>query len=139
VHTLESLRAGGSLSAQPQAPEGATYAAKIQREDAIVDWIEDAQSLDRRVRACDPVPGATASLAGEPVKIWVAEPIARAFGPPGTIVSADSHGLLVACGAGALLVRELQRPGGKRMSAAAFLAGRRPGWPSPPPNNGARD
>lgn len=139
VQTLELLRAGRALSALPQPSEGATYAAKIQRDDAIVDWSEDAQSLDRRVRACDPVPGATASLAGEPVKIWSAEATARAFGAPGTILSADSRGLLVACGAGALLVRELQRPGGKRMSAAAYLAGRPPGWPSLPHSNGTGD
>lgn len=130
VRTLRALQINGRLTATAQAASGASYAAKIRRSDAMIEWGDDAGAIDRRVRALDPAPGATAVLPGESVKIWVAEVAPGSFGTPGVIVRADASGVLVACGHGALLVRELQRAGGKRLTAAAFLAGRPSGWPA---------
>jgi methionyl-tRNA formyltransferase len=79
-------------------------------------------TIDRVVRALNPAPGAFATLQGATIKIWTAGPT-EGIGPPGKIVSADGSGLLVACGHGALRVRELQRAGGRRLSAASFLDG----------------
>ena len=101
----------------------ATYASKIGRTETAIDWRSSAQAIDRAVRAFDPAPGARTMLKGELIKIWEAEAGAGRFGAPGTIVRADANGIVVACGEGALLVRELQRASGKRMSAAAFVAG----------------
>src|SRR5262249_45649843 len=101
-----------------------TYAPKIERSESAIDWSASAAALDRRVRAFDPAPGASTSLNGEPLKIWRAEPAVGRFGTPGTVVAASSTGVVVACGEGALVALELQRAGGKRLSTAAFMAGR---------------
>ncbi len=123
VQTLGTLASAGALASQPQDATAASYAAKIEREEAAIRWSEDAVTLDRMVRAFNPAPGAFATLDAATIKIWAAEPAAGNFGAAGAIVRADANGLLVACGRGALLVRELQRAGGKRLSAASFLAG----------------
>jgi methionyl-tRNA formyltransferase len=123
VATLATLGRDGRLDARPQAGDNATYAAKIDRDEAIIDWNASAQKIDRAVRAFNPVPGAGTRFEGMVLKIWDAEPASGRFGTPGTILRADATGILIACGEGALLVRELQPAGGKRMSAAAFLAG----------------
>jgi methionyl-tRNA formyltransferase len=125
VDALFELQRGERLDAIAQADAGATYAAKINRDEASIDWGAGAQTIDRQVRAFDPAPGAETSLAGERIKIWKGSPLAGRFGTPGGIVRADAAGIVVACGEGALLTTELQRAGGKRMSAAAFLAGHR--------------
>ena len=124
VEVLSKLRSDGRLAAAPQRDEGASYAAKIERSEATIDWRQSGAAIDRRIRAFNPVPGAQTTLAGESLKIWDAEPAAGRFGAPGTIVRADAGGIVVACGDGALTVRELQRAGGKRLTASAFLAGR---------------
>ncbi|MFI4952514.1 MAG: methionyl-tRNA formyltransferase [Burkholderiales bacterium] len=124
VQTLATLRASGRLVAQPQDAAGASYAGKIEAGEAAIRWTDDAVAIDRRIRAFAPAPGAFARLDGATVKIWTAEALAGSFGAAGTIVRADANGLLVACGRGGLLVRELQRAGGKRVAAAAFLTGR---------------
>ena len=123
VQSLATLAASGSLALQPQEAAAATYAGKIARAQAAIRWNDDAATIDRVVRAFNPTPGAFATLSGATIKIWTAEPTSGSFGNAGTIVSADANGLLVACARGALLVRELQRAGGKRLPAAAFLAG----------------
>jgi len=123
VETLATLAASGSLASRPQDAAAATYAGKIARADAAIRWNDDAATIDRVVRAFDPTPGAFATFDGAMIKIWTAEPTSGSFGTAGAIVSADADGLLVACGRGALRVRELQRAGGKRLPAAAFLAG----------------
>jgi methionyl-tRNA formyltransferase len=123
VQTLAALEASGSLASKPQDAAAATYAGKIGRAQAAIRWNDDAATIDRVVRAFNPTPGAFATLDGATIKIWTAEPTWGSFGTAGAIVSADANGLLVACGRGALLVRELQRAGGKRLAAAAFLAG----------------
>jgi methionyl-tRNA formyltransferase len=98
----------------------ATYAAKISKDEAALDWTQPAAVLARRIRAFDPFPGAVARFQGEPLKIWRARPV-PAQGTPGEILS--ELPLVVACGGGALELMEVQKAGGKRMAAAAFVAG----------------
>ena len=115
--------ARGALQPQAQPAEGVTYARKIDKAEARIDWNASASSIERRVRAFDPVPGCHFEHAGEPVKLWRAA-LAPAFdAAPGT-VRIDGERLRVACGEGALDLLELQRPGGRRLPVAAFLAGR---------------
>jgi len=125
VATLHALRRGEPLDAVPQPLVGATYAAKIGRDETRIDWKASAQAIDRQVRAFDPVPGAETSLAGERIKIWKGAPLTGRFGAPGGVVRADAAGIVVACGEGALMITELQRASGTRMPAAAFLTGHR--------------
>jgi len=126
VATLSRLAGGSEPARQPQPADGATYAAKIRRDDTAIDWSASAEAIDRQVRAFDPVPGAFTALCGETVKIWRAEPVALAHSaPPGTLLAAYPTTMVVACGTGALRIAELQPAGGKRMAAAAFVAGRR--------------
>ena len=123
VETLIRLRRDGHVEALPQQEDGASYARKISRDDAAIDWRAPALAIDRQVRALNPFPGALTSLAGKPIKIWAAEPASGDFGLPGTVVRADRHDLVIACGEGALAVLELQRGGGRRLRAADFLSG----------------
>jgi methionyl-tRNA formyltransferase len=127
VATLARLEREGALHGRPQPESGATYAAKIDRAEAIIDWARDAAAIDRQVRALSPAPGAATMLGADALKIWQAEPLpaGAADAPPGTVVSANADGVIVACGAGALRVTELQPAGSRRMSAAACVAGRR--------------
>lgn len=117
------------MSADPQAEIGATYAAKIDKAEALLDWRLPAAQLARQVRAFNPFPGATASLDGQTIKIWCAEaetaatPGAVSGTMPGTVLSADRHGIVVASGDGLLRLTELQKSGGKRLPVASFLAG----------------
>jgi methionyl-tRNA formyltransferase len=125
VDVLRRLARDGRLVATPQAAAGVTYAHRIERDDARIDWTRDATAIDRQVRAFDPVPGAFTTLDGVPLKVWRATPRASATGAPaGTVIEATPRSLLVACGEGALEVEELQPAGGRRMTAASFLAGR---------------
>ena len=123
VEALSTLRRGGHLPAEPQPEKGATYAAKLSSAETMIDWSASADAIDRSVRAFDPAPGAQTKLAGTALKIWEASPLPGHLGAPGVIVRADAAGIVVACGQGALNVKQLQRAGGKRMPAAAFLAG----------------
>ncbi len=113
------------LPAVPQPEEGVTYAAKLDKAEAPLDWRLTATQLQRQVRAFNPFPGALATLAGQPVKVWQAEveTTPGTPGTPGTVFSADKRGIVVACGEGALCLTELQKAGGKRLPAAQFLAG----------------
>lgn len=114
------------LPAVPQAEAGITYAHKLDKAEAPLDWQRAAVELSRQVRAFDPFPGATASLDGVLYKIWAAQVVDSAgAAAPGTILRADKEGVVVACGSGALCLTELQKPGGKRLPAAQFLAGAR--------------
>jgi methionyl-tRNA formyltransferase len=123
VEVLGKLRNDRRLAAVAQPDEGASYAAKVARHEAWIDWGRDAEAIDRQIRAFNPAPGARTTLSGETLKIWEAEAAPGRFGAPGTVVRADAGGIIVACGDGALVVRELQRSGGKRLTASAFLAG----------------
>ncbi len=100
----------------------ATYAAKISKSEAHIDWARSAVDIDRQIRAFNPAPGAHTELQGQRVKVWRAAPVAG-HGVPGTVLSAGADGVVVATGAGALCLLELQRAGGKRLPAQAFLAG----------------
>ena len=114
--------ATGSLEAHPQPDRGATYAAKILKEEAVLAWTAEAVELERRIRAFNPFPGASTMLNGEPLKIWRAS-VSGENGEPGRILHTDAEQILVACGRGALRLEELQRAGGKRMGSAEFLRG----------------
>ncbi len=115
-------RARGTLRAAPQSSDGVTYAAKIEKRETHIDWSRTAAEAERQVRAFDPAPGAAARVRGADLKIWRAG-VADAGGAPGTVLAADADGLVVACADGALRVAELQRAGGRRLAAAAFLRG----------------
>ncbi len=117
-----SLIAAGLERAQPQDESLATYAPKIDRETARLDWANDAPRLQRQVRAFDPVPGAWTSLAATPVKLFGAIP-AVGSGEPGTILTATDR-LVVACGSGAIAVREVQPAGRTRIPVADWVRGR---------------
>jgi methionyl-tRNA formyltransferase len=129
VDGLRQLQAAGRLPATAQPAEGATYAAKILREEAMLDWRRPAVELARQIRAFDPFPGAAASLDGKPLKIWAAHlcddvsEAGSARGLPGEIVNVASAGVTIACGDGALLATHWQKPGGKRLGAREFSAG----------------
>ena len=125
VDTLASLQRGESLRCVPQVDAAASYAAKIERNEATIDWHADARAIDRAVRAFNPWPGAQVSFDGAALKIWRAMPLRGRFGSPGTVVRVDGSGIVIACGEGALAIAELQRASGKRMSASAFAAGHR--------------
>ncbi len=121
---VDALRQLGesTLPRTPQPAEGVTYAAKIAKDEAALDFCLPADVLLRRIRAFNPFPAASARIGDVTLKIWHAEAAAQS-GPPGTILSADANGVTVACGVGALRLTELQKPGGKRLAAAAFLQG----------------
>ena len=121
VATLARLELG-PLQAEAQTDAHATYAAKISKADAEIDWRETATEIERKVRAFDPQPGASTTMRSMGLKIWGAR-VVEAEGAPGTILETSPAGIVVACGAGALRVQELQRAGGKRLTTAQFLAG----------------
>lgn len=110
------------LPAEPQPDEGVTYAAKLDKAEARIDWRRSAAEIDRQIRAFNPFPGAQSMLDDAAIKIWQATPV-EGKGAPGEILSAAKNGIVVACGEGALKVAELQKAGGKRLPAAQFLAG----------------
>jgi methionyl-tRNA formyltransferase len=135
----------GDLAATPQPESGVTYAAKIGKEEAALDFSDSAMHLDRKIRAFDPFPGALANFDGVPVKIWRATPaeiglpgdaelnlaegvaggvagIGAAPATPGTVLAADAQqGVVIATGQGVLRLLELQKPGGKRLPALEFI------------------
>jgi methionyl-tRNA formyltransferase len=129
---VQALASLDSLPHQPQPLGGVNYAHKIDKAEAALDWALSAEVLARRIRAFDPFPGMTVPLATasgvETLKIWqavavAAEKTAANTAQPGTVLSADASGVRVACGEGQLCLTQLQRPGGKRLSAADFLRG----------------
>ena len=126
VEALE-IAACGSLTRTKQPQEGVTYAHKIEKAEAEVDWSQPADVIERRIRAFDPFPGAATHLGDEAVKLWRSEIDSGPHSldaPSGTILLADASGVTVACGNNtALRVTELQRAGGKRLPAADFLRG----------------
>lgn len=107
----------------PQAEAEATYAAKITKAEAILNFRRPAIDLARAVRAYNPAPGAMTRLHGAPFKIWMAHHASDQCGTPGSILAADAAGIVVGCGSGALRLTEVQPAGGKRQSAAQFLTG----------------
>ena len=114
--------ASGRLVAEEQDEAQATYAPKIRNADAQLDWAQPAVSLDRAVRAYNPVPGAWFMLDKERIKCWEASALGESRGPAGRIVAADGSGVTVACGEGALRLESVQRPGKRRVTGAEFAA-----------------
>ncbi|MGZ9059672.1 MAG: methionyl-tRNA formyltransferase, partial [Burkholderiaceae bacterium] len=121
---VEALRRIDSLAAVAQ-PEGATYATKLSKSEAWLDWSQPAIHLERKVRAFDPFPVASSLFDGSTIRIWRAHvgtsEATRA--DPGRVTSADASGLRVACGSGVLVITELQRANGKRIAAREFVSG----------------
>ena len=117
----------GTLAALAQPPEGAIYASKLDKAEAALDFTQSAAQLARRIRAFNPAPGATLKLPEieEPVKVWnaVALTATGRQAEPGTVIGASPEGLDIATAQGILRLTELQRAGGKRQSAAAFIQG----------------
>lgn len=121
VAALGTLATVGA-SNTPQLTTGVTYARKVEKSELAIDWSRPARELVRAVRAFRPAPGALSTLAGAGVKIWEAR-VADGAGEPGRALAADRHGIVIACGEGALSVTQLQLAGGKRLLVADFLRG----------------
>ena len=119
---VEALARLDELVPVIQPGAGVSYANKIDKAEARLDWNQPAAILARKLRAFNPFPGAVVTLAGEPVKAWRGDAVA-ASGRPGQVLAADAGGIVVACGEGALRLTELQKPGGRRVTAADFLHG----------------
>ena len=118
------LAESGGLQPQPQPAEGVTYAHKIEKAEAPIDWSLPAAVIVRRMRAFDPFPGAVAQLGGDTLKCWAGHVQPGATqAAPGTVLAAGPSGIVVAAADGAVVLTALQRAGGKRLDAAAFLAG----------------
>jgi methionyl-tRNA formyltransferase len=110
-------------SSRPQGTTGITYAAKLDKREARIDWSESAEAIERKVRAFDPEPGAFTFCAGAMLKVWHANVERGVSGAPGEVCASGAEGMLVACGSDALRLTEMQRAGGKRLPARAFLSG----------------
>lgn len=124
TRVLECLP-GGGIVAEPQPTEGATYAAKIGKDEASIDWRQPAATIARRVRAFNPHPGAATLLDQQRCKIWTCLPSADDSRPgkPGEVQAVEADRFSVACGEGVLWITSLQKAGGRRMSCREFLAG----------------
>ena len=121
VHALADA-AAGTLRPLPQPSAGVTYAHKIAKAEAAIDWRLPADVIERRVRAFDPFPGASFQAHGETIKLWRAQPERlAAAAAPGTVVTVDAQHAVVACGDGALALLDVQRPGGKRGPVGQWL------------------
>ena len=120
LHTLREL-ADGTAVRTPQPAVGVSYAHKIDKVEALIDWRCDAAQIERRVRAFDPFPGASFEWRGETVKLWRAAWRRGAGGAPGSLSRTPSDTPLMACGSDALELLELQRPGARRVTGAQWL------------------
>jgi len=120
VRVLDELSKGIRTRPVPQPTDGVTYAHKVDKKEAVLDWNLPAAALERRLRAFDPFPGAIAVLEGETIKCWRGRAVAGA-GLPGEVVSVGSDAIGVACGADVLELTQMQRAGGRRLSAREFL------------------
>ncbi|HEV7617577.1 MAG TPA: methionyl-tRNA formyltransferase [Burkholderiaceae bacterium] len=124
VDALRKLQQG-ALPATPQPQQGITYAAKVTKEEAALDFTESADRLLHKIRAFNPFPGAFALFNGVPIKVWAAEVAPPSpVTVPGQVLAANAQtGVLVVCGKSVLRLTELQKSGGKRLPAAEFLKG----------------
>ena len=122
VADLQQLKTEGRLKSVKQPEEGVTYAQKLSKEEARINWNESAAVIERKIRAFNPVPAAWVEYQGKPMKIWRAEVVAQQ-GRAGEVLFCSSDGLIIACGENALKITELQPSGSKRMDIAAFAAG----------------
>lgn len=122
---VDALANIGGLTRTPQPADGITYAHKVEKHEAQIDWNQPADAIVRRVRAFDPFPGANSPLGGETVKLWAAHAAVgeTSDAAPGTILAVTDAGVAVAARGSVALLTELQRPGGKRLAVADFLRG----------------
>ena len=121
---VEALAKLPELTAIPQPEAGVTYAQKLSKADAEIDWALGAKQIHAKIRALNPVPGAWSSLNEQVIKIWASKVLEQSSDAAiGSIVAADKQGIAVQTGAGVILITELQASGSKRMAAAAFVAG----------------
>jgi methionyl-tRNA formyltransferase len=122
---VQALASIGTLTRTPQPAEGVTYANKVEKQEAQIDWDQPADAIVRRIRAFDPFPGASSPLDAETVKLWAAHAVPAASVPaaPGTILAVTDAGVAVAARDSIVMLAELQRPGGKRLAVADFLRG----------------
>jgi len=125
VKTLNDLNEGIAIARTPQPIRGVTYAEKILKSEAEIDWYLSAIEIDRRIRAFNPFPGSTSSLDGEQMKLWNScLPSKAQINPeaiPGQVLDFSEHGVYVQCGDGVIEVLEMQKPGGKKIAASACL------------------
>jgi methionyl-tRNA formyltransferase len=120
VNVLAQLGAGKDLLRTPQPSLGISYAEKILKAEADIDWRLSAQEIDARIRAFNPFPGASSSLNGSVMKLWnsqIPKEVLGKSGEPGEVLGLSEHGVYVQCGSGVLEVLEMQKPGGKRVGA----------------------
>jgi methionyl-tRNA formyltransferase len=130
VETLNRFARERSLKSAPQALEGITYAHKIMKDEAKIDWQKDAKAIDLKIRAFNPFPGATLLDGESVIKVWRSSLIDdESRSVPGTIIDITQDGVQIAGGKGSILLTELQRAGGKKMSASqlAQTLGWKPG------------
>jgi methionyl-tRNA formyltransferase len=113
----------GELQAKPQPQLGATYASKIQKAEAVIDWTHAAAEIDRQIRAFNPFPVASTTLHAETLRIWRAQLMPDVSGLAGRVLDVSRDGIVIACGTGGLRLTELQRASSKRLLAAEFLLG----------------
>jgi methionyl-tRNA formyltransferase len=135
VHCLALLEAQAETPRIPQGEDGMCYAEKIQKAEAEIDWSQSATTIDRLIRAFNPFPGASSTLNGQSLKFWRARPLTKlqadqyqeqASNCSGLIVGKSKDGFVVWCGDGALEVLEIQKPGGRRTSAAQWIQAEKP-------------
>jgi len=122
VRVVGGLARGVRLLPLPQPATGVTYAHKVAKQEAVLDWTLSATAIERRLRAFDPFPGSTAVLGAETIKCWRGK-VVPGGGAPGEVVTVGGDGIGVVCGADVLELTQLQRSGGRRLSAREFLQG----------------
>ncbi len=124
VKVLQKMEKG-VVEAVPQPEQGVTYANKILKEEAVLDFTQPAREIGRKIRAFNPFPGAHGEVNGTVIKLWGAEVLNEVSSAgPGQVIAADAqHGIIVACGEGTLRLTQLQKPGGKRLPAVEFIKG----------------
>jgi methionyl-tRNA formyltransferase len=135
VRCLAMLEAQAETPRISQGEDGMCYADKIQKAEAEIDWSQSAITIDRLIRAFNPFPGASSALNGQSLKFWRARPLTKlladqyqdqATNRPGLVVGKSKDGFVVWCKDGALEVLEIQKPGGRRMSAAQWIQAEKP-------------
>lgn len=125
VNVLNDLQGCKNLTRVPQAKDGVTYAEKILKSEAEIEWTLSAKEIDQRIRAFNPFPGASSSLNGLVMKFWNSRPAdtkaAGLTGKPGDVLGFSHEGVYIQCGDGILEVLEMQKPGGKKIDAKTCI------------------